>query len=68
MEIRGIVETQQGTGTFVAERPAPAGAAERRKALERLVDELLSKAGSHGFRMDEVADAVAARAAGPKRR
>ena len=68
MEIRGIVETQQGTGTFVAERPSPGGAADRRKALERLVDELLAKAGSHGFNVDEVADAVAARAAGPRRR
>ncbi len=68
MEIRGIVETQQGTGTFVAERSAPGGAAERRKALERLVDELLAKAGSHGFRIDEVAEAVAARTAGPRRR
>src|SRR5512147_1827200 len=35
MEIRGIVETQQGTGTFVADRPTSTGAAERRKALER---------------------------------
>ncbi len=68
MEIRGIVQTQQGTGTFVAERPSPGGAAERKKALERLVDELLAKAGSHGFRVEEVADAVASRTAGPKRR
>jgi GntR family transcriptional regulator len=68
MEIRGIVQTQQGTGTFVAERASPGGAAERRKALERLVDELLAKAGSHGFNVDEVADAVASRAAGPRRR
>ncbi|MRR11734.1 GntR family transcriptional regulator [bacterium] len=68
MEIRGIVETQQGTGTFVARRPSPGGAAERKKALERLVDELLAKAGSHGFRVEEVADAVASRTAGPKRR
>ncbi|MCL4809651.1 MAG: GntR family transcriptional regulator [Thermoanaerobaculia bacterium] len=68
MEIRGIVETQQGTGTFVAERASPGGAAERKKALGRLVDELLAKAGSHGFDVEEVAEAVAARAAGPKRR
>ena len=68
MEIRGIVETQQGTGTFVAERPSTAGAAERRKALERFVDELLARAGSSGFNAEEVADAVAARAAGPRRR
>jgi GntR family transcriptional regulator len=68
MEIRGIVETQQGTGTFVAQRPSPGGAAERKKALERLVDELLAKGGSHGFSVDEVADAVACRTAGPRRR
>ncbi len=68
MEIRGIVQTQQGTGTFVAERPSSGGAAERRKALDRLVDELLARAGSQGFKVEEVADAVASRTAGPKRR
>jgi GntR family transcriptional regulator len=68
MEIRGIVETQQGTGTFVAERRSSGGVAERKRALGRLVDELLAKAGSHGFDVEEVAEAVAARAAGPKRR
>src|SRR5512143_384772 len=68
MEIRGIVETQQGTGTFVADRPTSTGAAERRKALERFVDELLARAGSSGFNVEEVADAVASRAAGPRRR
>lgn len=68
MEIRGIVETQQGTGTFVARRPSPGGAADRRKALERLVDELLARGASRGFTVEEMADAVAARTAGPKRR
>ncbi|HEX7670371.1 MAG TPA: GntR family transcriptional regulator, partial [Polyangiaceae bacterium] len=42
MEIRGIVETQQGTGTFVANRKAEKKTAERRRALERLVDQALS--------------------------
>ncbi len=68
MEIRGIVETQQGTGTFVASRPSAASAAERRKALDRLVEELVARAGSHGFTIDEVADALQARAGGPRRR
>ena len=44
MEIRGIVETQQGTGTFVASRKAEKRTAERRKALERLVDDFLEYA------------------------
>lgn len=68
MEIRGIVDTQQGTGTFVAARPSAASAAERRKALERLVDEVLARAGSQGFMLEEVADALAARSAGTRRR
>ncbi len=68
MEIRGIVETQQGTGTFVAARSARGGAAERRKALERLVDDLLARGASRGFTTEEMAEAVAARTAGPKRR
>src|ERR1022692_3243562 len=34
MEIRGIVDTQQGTGTFVAARRADRKTGERRKALE----------------------------------
>ncbi|KAA0256526.1 MAG: GntR family transcriptional regulator [Acidobacteria bacterium] len=68
MEIRGIVETQQGTGTFVSARPSAASAAERRKALDRFVDELLARAGSQGFTLEEVADALAARPAGTRRR
>lgn len=61
MEIRGIVETQQGTGTFVASRRAEKRTVERRKALERLVDEFLAQAGSRGFTLDEVAEALVER-------
>ncbi len=68
MEIRGIVETQQGTGTFVAARSGSESAAERRKALEQLIDEFLARAGSHGFSSAEVADALSARAGGSRRR
>ena len=62
MEIRGIVQTQQGTGTFVAERRPEGRAAERRKALERLVEETLAKAASKGFTEEETARAFADRA------
>src|SRR6476469_806912 len=37
MEIRGIVQTQQGNGTFVSKRRADRRPAERKKALEGLV-------------------------------
>ena len=34
MEIRGIVETQQGTGTFIAARPAEGRAREKKKSAD----------------------------------
>ena len=58
MEIRGIVETQQGTGTFVAHRKPEKKTAERRKALERVVDQFLATAASHGFTIEEFAEAL----------
>src|SRR5205823_10180638 len=49
MEIRGIVDTQQGTGTFVSTRRAERKTSERRKALDGLVDRFVSLASSNGF-------------------
>jgi GntR family transcriptional regulator len=63
MEIRGIVDTQQGTGTFVSTRRAERKTSERRKALEGLVDRFVSLASSSGFSLDELADALTDRAA-----
>ncbi len=64
MEIRGIVETQQGTGTFVSARKPEKRTAERRKALERLVDQFLTTATSQGFTHDEFAEALLERTEG----
>ena len=58
MEIRGIVETQQGTGTFVSARKPEKKTAERRKALERLVDQFLTTATAQGFTHEEFAEAL----------
>src|SRR4026208_2465582 len=62
MEIRGIVQTQQGTGTFIATRRADRRPAERRKALEGLVDRFVALATSGGFSLDELAEALVERA------
>src|SRR5512140_1993279 len=61
MEIRGIVETQQGTGTFVSARKPERKTAERRKALERLVDQFLTTAAAQGFKHEEFAEALLAK-------
>ena len=62
MEIRGIVDTQQGTGTFVSMRRAERRSGERRKALEGLVDRFVSLAASSGFSLDELAETLTERA------
>ncbi len=68
MEIRGIVATQQGTGTFVASRRAERKSSERKKALEGLVDRFVALAGSNGFSLEELAEALVERAEKTERR
>jgi GntR family transcriptional regulator len=62
MEIRGIVDTQQGTGTFVSTRRAERRTGERRKALEGLIDRFVSLAASNGFSLDELVESLSDRA------
>ena len=61
MEIRGIVQTQQGTGTFVAARSG-AKSREKRKALQDLLDRLLANAEALGVPMEDVVEALVERA------
>ncbi len=62
MEIRGIVQTQQGTGTFVATRKADnKRPAERRKVLGQLVDRYIAIALSKGFAVEELIEAMSHR-------
>jgi GntR family transcriptional regulator len=54
MEIRGVLDTQQGAGTFIAEpKPAPPKE-ERDRQLAQLADELVARAGSLGFTLAEL--------------
>jgi GntR family transcriptional regulator len=61
MEIRGIVQTQQGTGTFVAARSG-AKSRERRKALQDLVDRLIANGEALGIPMEDLVEALVERA------
>ena len=68
MEIRGIVATQQGTGTFVAQRKPERKTAERRRALDRLVEQFLAATAAQGFTAEEVGEALLEKSAGAGRR
>ena len=54
LEIRGALETQQGTGTFVSNQKVKVDEVERRRQLNQLVDEFVSRAGSAGFTVGEL--------------
>ena len=58
MEIRGIVDTQQGTGTFIADRPADTSNDHRERRLNQLVGEFVSRAGAAGLTLDELIHAL----------
>lgn len=58
MELRGILDTQHGTGTFVADRPAERTPEEKQRLLRQLLTEVMARAGSAGFTVDEVRQAL----------
>jgi GntR family transcriptional regulator len=54
MEIRGVLDTQQGTGTFVGAKNVERNENERQRRLNQLVGEFLARAGSDGFAVEEL--------------
>jgi GntR family transcriptional regulator len=55
LEIRGVLNTEQGTGTFIApQKKQGRDETERQRQLTRLVDEFVSRAGSNGSTIEEL--------------
>ncbi|MCL4795345.1 MAG: GntR family transcriptional regulator [Bryobacteraceae bacterium] len=49
LEIRGILDTQQGTGTFISRQPVAVDEVERERRLDQIVGEFAARAGAEGF-------------------
>ncbi|HSY68055.1 MAG TPA: GntR family transcriptional regulator [Edaphobacter sp.] len=58
MEIRGTLDTQQGSGTFIADRKIEYSKGERERQLGQLVGEFVSRAGSAGFTVEQLVKAL----------
>src|SRR6266550_524672 len=54
LEIRGVLETQQGTGTFVSHQTVKHDEVERRRQISQLVTEFVSRAGAAGFTVKDL--------------
>jgi GntR family transcriptional regulator len=58
LEIRGVLSTQQGVGTFITTLPVKPGDAERQRQLDQLVGATMARAGSAGFTADDIIDRI----------
>lgn len=54
LEIRGVLTTQQGIGTFVTAEPVLPDEAIRQRQIDHLVSDLLARAGAAGVTADEI--------------
>src|SRR5215471_10850938 len=68
MEIRGIIESLQGTGTFVSHQEAKPDPAERQRRLSQLVGEFVARAGAAGFTVQELLNQLSELTGGTERK
>src|SRR6202042_1512654 len=58
MEIRGILETQQGTGTFISNKKIERSRDEHARKLAQFTSDFVSRAGAGGFTVQELIDSL----------
>jgi GntR family transcriptional regulator len=58
LEILGILQTQQGSGTFISPQKVEVSELERQEKLDTLCREFISSAASYGFTLDELIEAL----------
>jgi GntR family transcriptional regulator len=56
LEIREVLSTQQGTGTFLTDKKPPVDSIERRRRVGQLVGEWMARAGAEGIALAEIID------------
>ncbi len=54
LELTGLVDTHMGSGTFVGQKKVEQDEVERRRILDEISQEFLSRASSHGFTLDDI--------------
>ena len=58
LEIGGVLETQQGSGTFVGQEKPKVDALERQRMLDQILTELLARATGYGFSLNDVLEGL----------
>jgi GntR family transcriptional regulator len=68
LELGGLLETHQGTGTFISAQELRGADAERERQLAQIVADCVSRAGAAGFTVAELIDELRGLAQEPARR
>ncbi|MBI3694534.1 MAG: GntR family transcriptional regulator [Acidobacteria bacterium] len=58
LEIRGILETHQGTGTFISSKKLKRDDVERRRQMAQLVGDFVARAGAAGYSAQELRECL----------
>jgi GntR family transcriptional regulator len=54
LEIRGMLTTQQGTGTFITAKKVKTHDAQRQKRLSHMVAEFVARVSADGYTVDDI--------------
>jgi GntR family transcriptional regulator len=58
LEIEGVLDTHQGSGTFVGRRRPAIDRLERQRMLDQILTELLARASTYGFTLDDMLEGL----------
>jgi GntR family transcriptional regulator len=67
LEIRGVLETQQGTGTFISYQKVKRDDVEHERQLAQLVSDFVARAGAAGFTIDDLVEQLRERQNGSEK-
>ena len=68
LELGGLLETNQGTGTFISSHRISRRDAERERQLNQIIGDFVARAGAAGFTVDDLIEQLRAMAPEPTRR
>jgi GntR family transcriptional regulator len=67
LELGGLLETHQGTGTFISTQKMNRAGAERDRQLTQIVGDTVSRAGAAGFTVDDLIEELCELAQGQRK-
>jgi len=56
LEIRGLIDTHHGTGTFIGSKKVKRSDLEHQRQLNQIVSDFVARAGSAGFTVEELVE------------